>query len=138
MKDTIDQRDFIEACKHSIIKWWNVRMVEPEIKEQKEKVSDQEELGNFFKMSQEEKDRVKEIMSRLEEEEKQDEEQKQREIEQVRRQAEQNFNSTTNSLSGEYGKKPIEDEEELARIQAILGEKDSYVQQTIQEASKNN
>ena len=140
MKDTIDERDFMEACRHSIIKWWNVRMVEPEnsVKKRIEESKKEEEIGSFFQMSKEEQDRVKEIMSRLEAEAEHDEQEKQHEIEQVKRQMEENFNSTTNSMSGDYGKKPVEDEEELARIQAILGEKDSFVQQTIQNAANNN
>jgi len=143
MKDLIDERNFKEASRRSIIKWWDVRMVNDEIPASDHNEMTQskdDELGDFFKMSEAEQERVRDIMQRLEEEAKQDEYEKQLEIEEVRKRrelVEKGFNISTNSMSGDYGKNPVENTDELARIQAILGEKDSAFKNTIEEAAKH-
>lgn len=108
MKDLIEERDRKAKIQRSIIKRWNVHYMTPE------------ELK-----SMEEQDMAASIVARLEAEAAEDEAKKQAEIEEARSKA-ANYNKTTGSYSGDYGKQEV-DSVTQGQIDKILGEKEAAI-----------
>lgn len=128
MEDMIDKRDKRDRIARSVIKSWNVHYI-TEAELQAKQAQEEERLR------QEEAERVGNVLARLKEEAEADEAAKQAEIQELLDQQERdraNFNATTNSRSGEYGTRKVEDETTLAQINAILGEKEEAFEQQLQ------
>lgn len=128
MEDMIDKRDKRDRIARSVIKSWNVHYI-TEAELQAKQAQEEERLR------QEEAERVGNVLARLKEEAEADEAAKQAEIRELLDQQERdraNFNATTNSRSGEYGTRKVEDETTLAQINAILGEKEEAFEQQLQ------
>lgn len=128
MEDMIDKRDKRDRIARSVIKSWNVHYI-TEAELQVRQAQEEERLR------QEEAERVGNVLARLKEEAEADEAAKQAEIQELLDQQERdraNFNATTNSRSGEYGTRKVEDETTLAQINAILGEKEEAFEQQLQ------
>lgn len=128
MEDMIDKRDKRNRIARSVIKSWNVHYI-TEAELQAKQAQEEERLR------QEEAERVGNVLARLKEEAEADEAAKQAEIRELLDQQERdraNFNAATNSRSGEYGTRKVEDETTLAQINAILGEKEEAFEQQLQ------
>lgn len=124
MKDLIDERNRREKMHNSIIKYWNVNLIPYTEKE-----------DAFAHLSAEEKQAAKDIIARLDKEVAEDEAVKAKEVEEAkveREQLENNYNKATNSYSGAYGTKPVEDDEEKDRIERILHEKEEAFQKNLE------
>ncbi|MCF2641106.1 MAG: hypothetical protein PUB46_01555 [Lachnospiraceae bacterium] len=124
MKDLIEERNRREEMQNSIIKWWNVNLVPYS-----------EEEAAFAKLSVSEKKTAKDIIARLDKEAAEDEAIKAKEVEAAkveREEMENTYNAATNSYSGAYGMKPVEDEEEKSRIEKILHEKEDAFQKELE------
>lgn len=124
MRDLIEERNRREKMQNSIIKYWNVNLI-PYSKEE----------DAFAKLSAEEKQAAKDIIARLDAEAAADEALKAKEVEQAkaeREKSESTYNKATNSYSGAYGTKPVEDEEEKDRIAQILREKEDAFQKNLE------
>jgi hypothetical protein len=101
MKDTIDERNERERISKSIIKYWNVNYVpNPTPDEEAQKVID-----------------------RLAKEAEEDDAKKQAEIDEAKAQADEAYNATTGSYSGEYGQNEVIDDVTKGQIEKILHEK---------------
>jgi hypothetical protein len=101
MKDIIDERNERERIRKSVIKYWNVNYVPaPTVDEEAQKV-----------------------LERLAREAEEDDEKKQAEIAAAKAQAEETYNATTGSYSGEYGQNGVVDEATKGQIEKILHEK---------------
>lgn len=113
MKDVIDERNERERIGKSIIKYWNVNYVIPEVPKEQEKLSDVE-LD----------DELMGIIDRADCETEGDEAVSAGELEKAREEYLENeraiYNATTGSYSGAYGQKEVEDEETKGQIDAIL------------------
>ena len=120
--DGIDERNFREKVKRSIIKNWNIHYIS------------KEELNR--KKRQEELQKAQEIIDRLNKEAAQDEAEKQREIEELLRQKERekSFNRKTGAYSGEYGTDGLADKVAKEKIDKILAEKSEELFRTIEES----
>lgn len=121
--DRIDERNFREKIKKSIIKSWNIHYMTKEDLERKQQ--EEEDLK-----------KAQEIMDRLNNEAAQDEAVKQKEIEELlhQQELEKAYNRKTKSYSGEYGKQKIADEVAKEQVDKILAEKDEEFLRTIQES----
>lgn len=110
--DLIAKRDRKEKMDRSIVKGWNVHI------QTKEEI---EEAEREKRMEEDEK-KALEIYGRLMDEADQDEDIKRQEVESAKLEAGE-YNATTGSYSGGYGKKPVESEDAKRQIDAILSEK---------------
>lgn len=124
MKDVIDERNERERIGKSIIKYWNVNYVIPEVPQEQEEPSDVELDGDIM-----------DIINRPDKESEEDEEMKAEELEKAKEDYLKNeraiFNATTGSYSGAYGRKEVEDEETKGQIDAILHERSDALRDLI-------
>lgn len=136
-KDLIAERDSKAKMTNAVIKFWQVNYQDREsiIRQEEEKLKAEEAT---LAAQQEEDEALKlaaEINARLEREATEYEAQKQAEIEEAMRQADatfaaaadDEFNATTGSYSGSYGKNVTLDEAGLNQVDSILGEKDDFI-----------
>lgn len=115
MKDLIDERNRMEKMRRSVVKAWNVNYIDPET------------------MKKQQMAEAQEVLERLEQEKKDDEAEKAAEIQKAyeevaRREGE--YNATTNSYSGSYGKGEVDDVTK-GQIDLILNEKDAKLRKMI-------
>ena len=124
--DRIDERNFREKVKKSIIKNWNIHYVS------------KEELNR--KKQEEELRQAQEILDRLNREAAQDEAVKQNEIDELLRQKEleKSYNRTTGAYSGEYGKQRLADAVAKEKVEKILAEKNEELFRTIEESKHSD
>ena len=121
MNDLIDERNRKEKMKKSVVKFWNVNYID---------------LETLRRMEAEEQLRqAQTIVDRLESEKEADEAEKNAEIERAYEEAAMlnasDYNATTGSYSGSYGKGGV-DEVNKDQIDKILQEKDSALLDLIQ------
>lgn len=131
MEDLIDKRNKKEKIARSIIKSWNVHYITEEELQAKRDQEEQQQRQEEEKRRQEEQQRASEVLNRLKEEAAADEAAKQAEIQALLEQ-QALYNPTTKSHSGAYGRQKVEDEDALAQINAILGEKEEAFEQQLQ------
>ena len=125
-KDLIAERDHKAKIMNSVIKFWQVNYLDREtimqLEEEKLKAAEAAANNETLKLALE-------VSARLEREAAEDEAIKQAEIVAALAsvEAEQNFNATTGSYSGSYGKNVCLDEEKLNQVDSILNEKNDYI-----------
>lgn len=124
--DRIDERNFREKVKKSIIKSWNIHYIS------------KEELNR--KKQEEELQHAQEIIDRLNREAAQDEAVKQNEINELLRQKEleKSYNRATGAYSGEYGKQQIADAVAKEKVEKILAEKNEELFRTIEKSKHSD
>ena len=145
-KDLIAKRDEELYQKSSVIKWWQVNYVDntgslrqiieaPEEAEMSELI---EEGAIPSGMSDEDAQLANDILARLAAEAAADEAVKQAEIEAALAAAadESNYNATTNSYSGSYGKNHNLDKEAMNQVEDIMDEKNASLEALIAENMK--
>lgn len=117
MRDIIDERDEKERISKSIIKFWNVNYIaKPTVEEEAES-------------------EAQKVLKRLEAEAAADEAAKQAEIAKAMEEArlrEEEYNATTGSYSGAYGKTEVKDDVTKGQIDKILQEKDATLRNLIE------
>ena len=142
--DLIDERDRKARMTSSVIKFWNVRYLTKEqakeLEEQK-KAKEQEEAQPAPQEVDEDLRRAQEIFERLEAEAAEDEARKIAEqraaYEAVQASmTEENYNATTGSYSGTYGKGHI-DESTKDMAAAILSEKSDNIAALFEQAEQS-
>ncbi len=116
MKDVIDERNERERISKSIIKYWNVNYVIPEVPQETKEAEAPADV--------ELDDEIMDIINSADEDEVIDEAGEQEDLERAREEYLKNekaiYNATTGSYSGAYGQKAVEDEETKGQIDAIL------------------
>lgn len=126
-KDLIAERDHKSKITHSIIKCWQVNYLDREtilrLEEEKQKAKEDDEALKL----------AAEINERLAREAAIDEAIKQAEIQAAF--AEADFNSTTGSYSGAYGKNISLDDDKRNQVDNILNEKDNYIKNLFENAN---
>lgn len=132
-KDLIAERDHKAKIMNSVIKFWQVNYLDREtimqLEEEKLKAAEAAANNETLKLALE-------VSARLEREAAEDEAIKQAEIAAALAsvEAEQNFNATTGSYSGSYGKNVCLDEEKLNQVDSILNEKNDYIKSLFENA----
>lgn len=116
MKDIIDERNERERISKSIIKYWNVNYVIPEVPQETKEAEETADIALD--------DEIMGIIDRADEDEIWDEAEEQAALlragEEYLKEEKAIFNKTTGSYSGAYGRKEVEDEETKGQIDAIL------------------
>lgn len=110
--DLIAKRDKRIKMDKSIIKGWNVHY----------QTLEEVEKEALDKMRKQREDKAKELCKSLGEKEELNIEEQQQ-LEEAQQLLEEAYNEKTGSYSGNYGKKPVDDELKKQQIQAILTEK---------------
>lgn len=150
--DLIAQRDAEEKTKHSVIKWWQANYMDPAREAEEARLREEEEkrLEEERAKAEEEDEALKlaaEINARLAAEAAADEAAKQAEIAQAMQMAmsaecaaeedDDDFNATTGSRSGSYGKNVTLDDEGKNQVGDILKEKSSALDDLIASVMNN-
>lgn len=125
MKDAIDKRNEREKIARSIVKRWNVIYITQEELEQRRREEER------LQQEEEERRKAEEILARLEQEAREDERKKAEELESLLRQQEINSHKSSDT----YGTSPM-DGITQEKVEAILNDKDSILQQLIQDTEK--
>lgn len=132
-RDLIAERDANIKLRSSVIKWWRVNYIDQALlakQEEEERLRIEEEE----KLQQEADEALKlaaEISARLAREAAEDEALKQAEIAQALAAQDEpvddDYNATTGSYSGGYGKNVTLDQDGLSQVDSILKEKSSMI-----------
>lgn len=139
MEDLIDKRNRKQKIAHSVVKRWNVHyMTEEEVRAQQAQMQGQSQEQE---QPQNPEMPASEILERLQAEAEADEAKKKAELERLIEQQEKedarNYNPTTKSHSGAYGRQKVENEATQEQIDAILGAKaeafEEHLQKTLEE-----
>ncbi len=123
--DPIDKRLMRDRLNKTVIKYWNVRYVDGMEGEEDTKIGATEELSAEEAEAQE---KAMEVFQRLQDEANADEMAKIAEQQEAYRAAAEAEEAQAawmerTGASGVYGQKPVEDEDEKARIESILAER---------------
>lgn len=146
-RDLIAERDSRDKLHSSIVKWWQVKYNEKKapLGDGAEEIdtSDAIEATNVSEALDEDLKLAEEVFARLSAEKAADDAVLQAQIDQAyaeaaaaeaARLAGEDYNSTTGSYSGAYGKNNNLDESGLSQVDSIMGEKDAALRALISSA----
>lgn len=130
-RDLIAERDEKNRLDSSVVKWWRVNYIDhimmEQLKEEERRLKEEDEAMKL----------ALEVTARLEAEAAEDEAIKQAEIARVLAETqaveEAEFNATTGTFSGRYGKNVTLDEEGMNQVESILNQKKSDIQKIVSE-----